>query len=138
MILLILAALGVPLWFVMGLLGGAIWSRRRFRARDGVFVCKVRPLPAGGQAPNWGRAKSYAFWVHDVLLVHSGAALVRYHVYPTSEVVEGDDDLQLTFGGSPAATAVLSLDDGTSIEVAADTDQRALLLGPATASRSGA
>jgi hypothetical protein len=130
MIWIILAALGVPLWIVVGVLGAALWSRRRFRARDGVFVCKVRPIPSTGTPKRWPRARSYAIWVHDVLLVHAGVALVRYQAYPVHEVVRGDDDPQMRLGRAPAATVVLRLDDGATIEVAAPADRRHLLDGP--------
>src|SRR5687767_14025662 len=130
MIWIILAALGVPLWIVVGVLGAALWSRRRFRARDGVFICKIRPIPSTGPPKGWPRARSYAIWIHDVLLVHAGVALVMYQAYPVREVVRRDDDPQLHFAGAPAVTVALRLDDGATIEVAAPADRRDLLDGP--------
>ena len=42
MIWVLLAALGVPLWIVVGVLMGALWSRRRFKREPGAFAAKLR------------------------------------------------------------------------------------------------
>lgn len=134
MIWIILAALGVPIWLIAGMLAGVVWSRRRFKNRTGTFPCRVRTLTPGGPAPAWPRTKAYAFWVRDVLLVHTGVALVRYSPYPVRDVVETGDDAALRFGDAAAATVVLRLDDGAMLEVAAPDDQRHLLEARKTAS----
>jgi len=124
MIWIILAALGVPLWLIVGMLAGVVWSRRRFKNSIGTFPCKVRTLTAGEPPPAWPRTKGYAVWVHDVLLVHTGVALARYTPYAVRDLAETRDDAAVRFGDAAAATVVLRLDDGTMIEVAAPADQR--------------
>jgi len=128
---IILAALGVPIWLIVGALGGALWSRKRFKGAPGVFPCKVR-LVSGTEAPSkWPRATAYARWVHDVLLVHAGIALVRSRALP---VADGDGpvapapDVKLK-GGDPVSIR-LRLDDGSVVEVAAPAASADLLPGP--------
>ena len=85
MIWILLAALGVPLWLVVGALSGALWSRRQFRRAAGVFPCKVR-IVSGPEGPGkWTRSTAHARWIHDVLLVHVGLALVRFRALPVAD-----------------------------------------------------
>lgn len=129
MIWILLAALGVPIWLVVGLLLGALWSRRRFRGAPGVFACKVRPLADDGGSEGWPRTTSYARWVHDVLLVHGGVALVRNQALPVRSV-EGPVAPALSAkvkGGEPVSVR-FRLDDDSVVEVAAVAP--ALLTGP--------
>ncbi len=77
MIWALLAVIGVPIWLVLGALGGAIISRRRFKAQPSVFVLSIREHGHDG----WPRRVSYGRYVHDVLLVTSGLALVRTTVH---------------------------------------------------------
>jgi len=35
----LLALLGVPIWLLIGMVGAALWSRRRFAQGPGVFKC---------------------------------------------------------------------------------------------------
>jgi hypothetical protein len=42
MIWIILAALGIPIWFVLGGLAATLVSRRSFKQRRGVFPVKLR------------------------------------------------------------------------------------------------
>jgi hypothetical protein len=74
----LLAILGVPIWLIVGALGGALWNRRSFRAQDGVFPIALRPA---GQ-DSWPRITSYGRLIHDVLVVNLGLALVRTKIYP--------------------------------------------------------
>lgn len=99
MIWIVLAALGIPLWFVLGGLASTLWWRRRFRRRPEVFACRVRST-GPTETSGWPRTKRYAYWAHDVLLVHQGAALIRYEPLPVSSVV-----------GPAEATAVKGLDE---------------------------
>lgn len=73
MIWALLAMLGVPIWLVVGALTGALVSRRRFRAQDDTFALYHREH--GDE--RWSRRPAYGRYVHDVLLVNSGLALVR-------------------------------------------------------------
>ena len=131
MIWIILAALGVPIWLVVGLLLGALWSRRRFSSTPGVFACKVRPVVGGGGSEGWPRTTSYARWVHDVLLVHGGVALVRSRVLPV-RALEGTvapaPSVKMT-GGEPVSVR-LRLDDDSILEVAAAAPAAELITGP--------
>ena len=88
MAVIVLAALGVPLWLVVGALAAGIWSRRSFKHAPGVFPAKVR-VTAGevpGLETSWPRRCVYARWVHDVLLVPRGIALVRNAAFGVAQV----------------------------------------------------
>jgi hypothetical protein len=57
MAVIVLAALGVPLWMVVGALAAGIWSRRSFKRAPGVFPAKLR-VTAGevpGLKTTWPR-----------------------------------------------------------------------------------
>jgi hypothetical protein len=82
----LLAVAGVPLWLIVGALAGTLWSRRRFRAQDGVFRIAIRDP---GQ-DSWPRVAAYGRLVRDVLIVNRGAALVRTEVYPIIDVQPAD------------------------------------------------
>src|SRR5688572_20909322 len=88
MIWLLLAALGVPIWLVVGALGASLWSRKRFQQAPGVFTCGLRRIAgdAAAHQPAWPRLPTYARWVHDVLIVHAGLALVRNAALPVASV----------------------------------------------------
>ena len=113
MIWALLAILGVPLWLVVGILVGVVLSRRNFRRQDGVFALAARSAGAA----KWPRSRIYGRQVRDVLVVNRGAALLRTEFY----VVDAVADLAL--GAAPkklpeAVGRLLTLDDGTSLEVA--------------------
>jgi hypothetical protein len=104
-IVILLAALGILLWLVLGALGAGLWSRRTFSTVRDVFAVKCRFLDDTGPPPTWPRRASYARWVHDVLIVHQGIALVRKRLH---------------------------LDGGEAVEVAAASSDRDALIGPVT------
>ena len=79
--------LGVPIWLVVGALGSALFSRHRFKTRTGVIPLLFRE--AGED--KWPRRPSYGRYVHNVLVVNRGLALVRTSVH----VVEHVDRLDL-------------------------------------------
>lgn len=81
-----LAALGVPLWLLAVVLLLMLRSRRRFRRRPEVFACQLRPVESTGTASDRHRGKRWAYWVHDVLLVHRGLAFMRYDALPVAGV----------------------------------------------------
>jgi hypothetical protein len=128
---ILLAMLGVPLWLILGALSGALWSRRTFRRAAGVFPCKIR-IVSGPESPaKWTRATTYARWVHDVLLVHAGLALVRFRALPVAAVdapIAPASDVKLK-GGDDVVTASLRLDDGSVVEIAG-LRSAAEILGP--------
>jgi hypothetical protein len=129
MIWILLAAIGVPLWLVAGGLLGMLWSRRQLRRQPGVFVCRLRPA---GQADKsaWPRAKRYAYWVHDVLLVHRGAALMRYEALPVSSVAGPVAASTVKGLGDRAMSLQLHLDDGRLFDLAARNQDVAPATGP--------
>ena len=81
---ILLAILGVPLWLVLGGVGAGLWSRRSFRKTPGVFAMKARVIDGAAPPPKWKRQASYARWVHDVLIVHQGLAMVRNRALPVA------------------------------------------------------
>jgi hypothetical protein len=131
LIWILLAILGVPIWLVVGALAGALWSRRKFRRALGVFPCRIRLVAGSEGSGKWTRATAYARWVHDVLLVHSGLALVRFRALPVAGV---DGTISPAPGievkGSGAVSIRVRLDDGTVIEVAGPGSMRETLSGP--------
>jgi hypothetical protein len=128
---IVLAALGVPIWLVVGALLAGMWSRKRFQRAQGVFPCKVRAGSETDASEKWPRATAYARWVHDVLIVHAGLALVRNRALPVAGVdgpIVPAPDVKLK-GGSPASLR-LRLDDGAIVEVAAPAASTGVLAGP--------
>jgi hypothetical protein len=131
LIWILLATLGVPLWLIVGALGGALWSRRTFRHAPGVFPCKARIISGSEDSGKWPRTTAYARWVHDVLLVHAGLALVRYRALPVAgvdEPITSAPDVKLK--GDHPVSIRLRLDDGSVAEVAAPEYAREMLAGP--------
>jgi hypothetical protein len=135
MIWILLAALGVPLLLVVGALTGALLSQRAFKRRSGVFRAKLR-VTAGecqGIKTSWSRLPMYACWVHDVLLVHQGIALVRSRALPvarvTGPIAATSPDTVKKLGPKPIVLPLV-LDDNTTVEVAAPADSREIVVGP--------
>ena len=113
MIWALLAILGVPLWLVVGLLVGVMLSRRSFQRQEGVFTLKAR----SEGATKWPRGLIYGRQVRDVLVTTRGAALLRTEFHAVDHVA----DLALDDQPKKPADAVgrlLTLDDGTCLEVA--------------------
>ncbi len=126
----LLSILGVPLWLVVGILALAFWSRRQFQKAPGVFPCRVREILGSGEEAGWGRPKSYGRWVHDVLLLHSGLALIRYRALPVASVEKPVALAEDTRFKGDAVSIQLRLDDGSLVEVAGPAEARQLLVGP--------
>jgi hypothetical protein len=139
MALIVLAALGVPLWMVVGALAAGIWSRRSFKRAPGVFPAKLR-VTAGevpGLETSWPRRPVYARWVHDVLLVHRGLALVRNAALGVAQVTgpvrSGEPRSIPGLGSSPVVVALI-LDGGAEVELAGPSAAREAVM---TASLGG-
>jgi hypothetical protein len=139
MALIVLAALGVPLWMVVGALAAGIWSRRSFKRAPGVFPAK--PRVTAGEVPgletSWPRRPVHARWVHDVLLVHRGLALVRNAAlgaaHVTGPVRSGEPRSIPGLGSSPIVVALI-LDSGAEVELAGPSAAREAVM---TASLGG-
>jgi hypothetical protein len=126
---IVLAFLGVPLWLIAGALLAAFWSRRRFQKTPGVFACKLRRLPAE-DGKGWKRMTSHARWAHDVLLVHSGLALMRYSALPVARVEAGVAPASHVRLKENPVSIQLRIDDLSLVEVAAPGAAAELLAGP--------
>jgi hypothetical protein len=135
MVWIVLAALGVPVWLLVGVLVAGLWSRRAFKRSPGVFPAKVR-VAAGhlaGHGTSWARQTAYARWVHDVLLVHRGLALVRNTALPVTSA-EGplapSAPGEITGLGPTPVMLSLILDNGTTVQLAGRAEDREALVGP--------
>lgn len=135
MIWAILAILGVPIWLVVGGLGAALWSRSQFKKSPGVFVAKIR-LRSGsfeGISEKWTPMPVAALWIHDVLLVHKGLALVRTIPLPVAEAVgtvQEASPSEIKRLGEQPALLTFRLDNGAELELATPGDSRSVALGP--------
>jgi hypothetical protein len=85
MIWALLALLGIPIWFIAIILVAVLRNRRRVRSRPDVF----RFVDATDEG--WRRTVGYARWVSDVLIVHTGPALVGTDAQQVTDVtIEGE------------------------------------------------
>jgi hypothetical protein len=131
MIWVLLAALGVPIWLVVGGLLAALWNRRRVRRLPDVFPCKLRTLSADDTYGRWSRGTACGRWVHDVLLVHEGLALGRTVPLPVRDIRGSlTRPVGVKLRGGELASIELSLDGGSTVEVAALASSAHLLSGP--------
>ena len=135
MVWALLAILGVPLWLVVGGLAASLWSRKKFKETPGVFPAKVR-LESGafdGIGDKWPRMPAYALWVHDVLLLHKGPALVRTLPLPVSAsdgIVQPAESEQIKWLGDDPIVLALKLDNGAVVQLAAPNEARERAVGP--------
>jgi hypothetical protein len=135
MIAILLAVLGVPLWLVAGMVLATLYHRRRVRQAPGVFRCQVRTVAGTGGAlkTTWGRMPGYAHWVHDVLLVNQGLALIRVLPIGVVEVVTGPDKgdpAEIKRLGPAPRVLTLRVDGDSTVEVAAGEQDERRMLGP--------
>ncbi|HEY3142083.1 MAG TPA: hypothetical protein VGJ86_13190 [Acidimicrobiales bacterium] len=118
MVWILLAALGVSLWLVVGGLLYTLWSRRRVRHQPGVFACRLRP--AGRlDGSTWSRTKRYGCWAHDVLLVHRGLTLTRCDVLSVANVTGPVPGMAVKGFGARPVWLRLHLDDGEMMDLVA-------------------
>ena len=113
MIWVLLAALGVPIWLIVGVLLSVWLSRRRFRAQEGVFALSIRPQ--GDQ--KWERTVAYGRCFRGIIVVNRGVALTSTSIHE----VDGIAELALDDPPRKPAEAVgrlLTLEDGSVFEVA--------------------
>lgn len=113
MIWALLAMLGVPIWLIVGALTGALVSRRRFRSQPEVFAVLTREH--GDDA--WPRRAAYGRYVHGVLLVNSGLALVRTRVWAVDRLEACPSDAPLGKLADPQCWTA-TLDDGRQYDLA--------------------
>jgi hypothetical protein len=114
---------------------GALYSRHRFKQGPGVFRCKIRMVAGtvGLLKTTWGRAPAYGRWVHDVLLVNQGLALVRVLPVAVIGVVAGPDKANPAevkrLGPAPMVLTLRAEEDSTIVLAAGEPD-RLRMLGP--------
>ncbi len=135
MIWILLAALGIPLWMIAGLLVGAGLSRGAVKRPPGVFPAKLRAVSADVEhlKRTWPRRPCYARWVHDVLLVQRGIALMRTVAMPIAHAtgavgVHSSDEIR-GLGAHPAVMTIV-LDDGSEVQLAAPAESHDAMVGP--------
>ncbi len=116
-----LALLGIPIWFIALILIAAFKNRKNVRSDPDIFEFKTK------KGDGWARGKSYARWVSDVLIVHTGIALIRTAaaqvkainaVGPVEPSPKGLGDhateLNLTYSGDTEFSFAVSDDDLTA------------------------
>jgi hypothetical protein len=129
---IILAALGIPIWLVLGGLAASLMARRSFKRRAGVFPAKLR-LVSGEVATlkdSWPRRPGYARWVHDVLLVQHGVALQRTEALGVTSASSSRSANDIRGLGDDPLVVTLELDSGASVELAASSEFRTVVVGP--------
>lgn len=122
--------LGIPIWLVLGALGGGLLNRRRFQRRPGVFPLRMRNLSREGD--RWS-GKMHAVWVHDVLLANKGLALVRtvpYGVQRTSRSISRVDASSVKGLGDDPVSFIVVFDDASEVEIATEAHIADTALGP--------
>ena len=135
MLVAILAVLGIPPWvLLLAVLAIVIRSRKQFINTPGVFPLRLRSISEEipGIKADWPRPKSYAYWVHDVLLVHSGPPLMKTTPFWVSELVIVDQVSQLDSEGLDQEPAKLDLQlaDEAMLQMAVPEKYISLARGP--------
>ena len=111
-----LALLGVPIWLVVGALAGGLFNRHRFKGQPGVFPLHLRE--AGEE--KWSRRPAYGRYVHNVLIVNLGLAMIRTSVHVVEHIDRLDlDETTFKHFSEPIAFSI-RLDDGDVYELAVD------------------
>lgn len=143
MLAILLGFLGVPLWLIVGLLVFTFWTRRRFKKMEGVFAFKGRT--ESGSAPGFGEKypwrSGYAGWVHDVLLVHKGLALIQTIPLGAAEAIgqpETASGEQVKRMGEGPRLLRFRLDNGAVVRLVVRAEDVDVATGPfSPESRSG-
>ncbi len=73
----LLAILGVPIWLIVGALGGVLWSRHQFRAQEG--CSRSRSEPPGDDSWPWVVQRGRL--TRDICVVNRGPAQVRTEIF---------------------------------------------------------
>jgi len=126
MIWALLALLGVPIWLIVGALITAAVSRRRFQRSEGVFPIRIRAA-----SDTKFQRKAHGRWVHDVLIVNKGLALVLTNPYGIQSLGPNQDNAASIKGlGDNPLVFDIRTDDGTSLVMAIPAEHRDLGVGP--------
>ena len=126
MIWALLALLGVPIWLIVGALTTASVSRRSFRRSEGAFPLRLREA-----SDSKFRRKAYGRWVHDVLMVNKGIALVLTTPYGVRSL-KRHQGVKGPIKGLGDDTLVFDLltEEGSSVVIAIAAEHRDLGVGP--------
>jgi hypothetical protein len=129
MVWAILALLGVPLWLCAIGIGVLVFRNRALRKRPGNIP--VRVLRPGKK--RWTRG--HAVWVSDVFAWRASPAswtegLAQVTDASLHESIDPETMKKVHRLGDNPSVASLTLDDDTTIDVAARQDDRSALLGP--------
>jgi hypothetical protein len=131
MLIALLAILGVDLIVIVVLLGAVLARKRWVVRRPGAFRGQIRVASGeiDGFRPKWSRG--YGRWIRDVL-VWTKAPLYLQNEFLASDGLDAegpaDPDHVKRLGDQPVVIRLRT--DGATAEVAADRDERELLIGP--------
>ena len=132
MIWAILAALGIPLWFLGLAFIAMMLENRKLRNRYGNVAVRVR-RPG---KKRWERAN--AIWVSDVFVWRGSPGVWKEGLMHVSGLTfrspDADERKRLRRLDAEPAIATLTAADGEVVEVATAAEQRAALAGPFAAS----
>jgi len=120
-----LALLGIPIWFIAMILIAAFKNRNTVRSNPDVFEFKLE------KGDGWTRKKSYARWVSDVLIVHTGIALIRTAASQVEEInVVGPIDPSPKGLGEHPTEVTLTYSSSDAFSFAVSADNLTVALGP--------
>ena len=121
----LLALLGIPLWFIAVVLIAAFRNRKAVRSNPDVFAFKLK------KGDSWARGKSFARWVSDVLIVHTGIALIRSEAaqVETINVLDTIEPPPKGLGDRPTEL-VVTYARGETLSVAVSAENIDAVLGP--------
>jgi hypothetical protein len=126
----VLAFVGVPLWLIAAGLLLVVRRTRQLRHREGNVAVRVHGL---GKAPAKGWRRGNAVWVHDVFAFRGWPAAWSEVLAGTSSAStrapSREEEHALRHLDAPVV-ALLTLDDGDVLQVAAPQKSLPLLLGP--------
>ena len=127
MVWIVLALLGVPVWLIAIGITAVVYRNRALRSRPGNMAVRLRK----SSGKRWVRGN--AIWIHDVFAFRGSPAAWREALLWVSAISSrspaGDDAHKLRRMDHPVI-GLFAIEDGTTVEVAADGDRQATLLGP--------
>ena len=138
MIWVVLAFLGVPLWLIAAAILVLVLRSRKLRHRERNVAVRVH---AAGKQPAKGWRRGNAVWVRHVFAFRGWPAAwdeVLAGISSASTRTPAGDEVHALRHLDEPVVAVLTLDDGELLEVAAAGRSLELLLGPYAAAPSPA
>ncbi len=120
-----LALLGIPIWFIALILIAAFKNRNTVRSNPDIFGFKIK------KGDRFTRGKSYARWVSDVLIVHTGIALIRTAASQVGSItVLGPVEPSPKGLGDHPTEVALTYSGGNKFSIAVSDDDLTAALGP--------